>query len=309
MPIIRNDQSRFVENLIKNLNSPELPIKESSKVSSYDEAQSSSISSSILRNLEEGAKLTHERRNFYKSVKETFLGECLNKIYTGSLHRIMMENEMPIDPKQVIALYIQEKGVESILSDMRYKSVLLSELSQLTEKYSTIVMEECKDKTDCATFKVPEEVKDQFYDDLDMEDVDDVVFQISDRVNGAIDEFINTNTLNKLNIKEILQSSQEKLQTTKNDIQKESVERIAGRAIHDIKNNGRVGIFSAMVEATAKKIMNTPTLRESFMEGTKLDMEGIVNRCKMSYTLMEMANTIKLESFSEEYLLDAIKSI
>lgn len=308
MPVIRNNQSRFTENLIKNLEKQQ-PLKEASKVASYEEKNASQRGNSIFNEMAEAKKRDYEMRSFIKSVKETFLGECLNKIYSGSLSRIMMESEMPVNPTQLIASYIQEKGVDNLLMDMRYKSVLLSEMSQLVEKYSLMTLEDCKDAKDCKAFKVPEETKDAFYDELDMQDTDDVVFQISDRVNGAIDEFINTNTLNKLNIKEILQSSQEKIQSTKNDVQRESVERVAGRAVHSIKNDGRVGILTAMVERSAKSIMGNDVLRESYMDGTKLDMERIVNSCKMSYTLMEMTNAIKLETFTEESILEFLKAI
>lgn len=308
MPTFRNDQSRFIDNLIKKLNEP-TPLRESSSVVSYEEKTANTAARNIFNEMAEGRKIHDSFRDFSRTVRETFLGECLNKIYSGALSRVMIESEMTADPKQIIASCIQEKGVDAMLLDMKYKSVLLSELYCLVEKYADKTIKQCTDNKDCATFKVPEEVKDSFYDELDMQDTDDIVFQISDRVNGAIDEFINSNTLNKLNIKEILRSSQERLQNTKNDIQKESVERVAGRAVHSIKNDGVTGIFSAMVEMSAKSVMGNVNLRESYMDGTNLDVSKIVNSCKMSYTLMEMTNTIKLENFSGASLLEFLKSI
>lgn len=305
MPVLRNGQSRFAENLIKNLNAA--PIKECS--SSYEDKVSSHTAAGIYNEMALGKKRNANLREFAKSAKVAFLGECLNKIYTGALSRIMTEGELPVDPKQVIASYIQEKGVDKILGDIQYQSIMLSEFYQMVNKYADMVMEDCKEHDDCSEFKIPEEIRDKFYDELDMEDTDDVVFQISDRVNDAIDEFVNTNTLNKLNIKDILTTAAEKMESTKSDVQKESAERVARRAIHDVKNTGRIGILCAMVEATARKIMETQSLRESYMEGTKLDMTRIVNTCKMSYTLMEMTNYIKMEEMNEESILEFIKGI
>lgn len=306
MPIMRNDQERYVNTLINRIN--QKPTVEASGLT-YDQRMESKRSSNIFNSLSESAKADAKFRDIGKNIKETLLGECYNKIFTGALIRIMEKSDFVVDPKKIVASYIQETGVNNIMNNIRYKSILLSEFYQLVEKYTDRIMESCKDDKDCINFKVPADIKDGFYDDLDMTDTDDVVFQISDRVNDAIEEFINTNTINKLNIKQILQTTNEKLNDTKSEFTQESAERVAGRYIHSVKNNGSIGILSAMIESTAKSIMSDKSLRESYMEDTTLDMARIVNSCKMSYTLMEMAQTLNLEKINESYILNYIKSL
>lgn len=304
MTVRRNTQARFVENLIKSLEGS-APVKEST---SYEDKISGHTNATIFNEMAEGRRKDARYRDFIKSTKVALLGECLNKIYTGALTRVMVESEVTVDPKQIIASYIEEKGVDNILSDIRYKSVLLSEFYQMVNKYTDMVME----KTDCKEgeeFKIPEEIRDKFYDDLNMEDTDDVVFQISDRVNDAIDEFVSTNTLNKMNIKDMLTSAAEKIESAKSEVQKESVQRIVNQRIHTIRNSGLNNIFSIMVENSASAIMKDQSLRESYMDGTSLDMARIVNTCKMSYTLMEMTQYIKLETLDEATVLGYINSI
>lgn len=306
MPIMKNDQAHYIDNLINRVN--QKPVAEASGLK-YGQIMENKNSTNLRNSLNEAANADARARDMTKNIKETLLGECYNKVFTGALIKIMETSDFVVDPKKIVASYIQETGINNIMNDIRYKSVLLSEFHQMVEKYTDRILEECKDDTNCINFKVPADIRDDFYNDLDMTDTDDVVFQISDRVNDAIEEFINTNALNKLNIKQILQSTGEKLNDTKSDFTQESADRVAGREIHSIRNDGYVGIFSAMVESTAKSVMGNELLRESYMENTTLDMNKIVNSCKMSYAFMEMAQTLNLERINESYLLNYIKSL
>lgn len=306
----RRDTDREIDYLIKKVNPP-IALSETVKVKGdAAEHEAASINKQYRQCLAEATKLENEQRNFNREVKEMLFGECMHVIYCRSLMRVMNENAVPLDDtKKLVDAYIKENGVEALLRNNRYTSVLLSEICQLVEKYAYRVQEECKDCKDSKALKVPEETKDDFYDDLDMLDSDDVVFQISSRVNDAIDDFVTSNTLNKANIKQILQGSQEKLQNTKTDTQRESVERIAGEAIRNIKTDSSCNLFGSMVEASANSIVKDKALRETFMEGAKLDMDRIVNYCTLSYTLMEMVNTMKMEKFTESDILQHIKNI
>lgn len=146
-----------------------------------------------------------------------------------------------------------------------------------------------------------------------MTDTDEVEFQISDRVSASIDSFLNNNTMTKLNIKQILQSSQEKLQQVKTDIQRESVERLAQQDIYNARNSRAVGIFDEMVSSSCKTVVssNDEALRECYMQegGTKINVEKIVENTKYTYTLMETLNALWLEKFTEESLLKDLKSM
>lgn len=311
----KSAHDRYIDGLIEQINRGNTPVVEHVQ-KSIQEKTIEEENKKMARIMKEQAIIQEQESNWSNTVKEQFLGECLNKIYTGALNKLLGDTLNTETAKRIIGNYISESGVNNILNRMRYRSVLLSEMYQLVNKYHDMVMEGCKkNEKECGTkcLKVPEDCKDSFYDELDMTDTDDVEFQISDRVSSAIDSFLNNNTMTKLNIKQILQASQEKLQQAKTDIQKESIERLAQQDIYNARNSHPVGIFDEMVNASCKTVVssNDEALRECYMiEGsTKINVDSIVENTKYTYTLMEMLNALRLEEFTEASLLKQLKSI
>lgn len=308
-------RDRYIDNLIRQIKETDSPKVNHAQKTLQEKAYEESIYRTGQM-FKESRIIQEQESNWNRTVKEQLLGECLNKVYSGALKRLMGDEVNLEKAKGVVGNYIREQGVDNILRKMQYRSVLLSEMYQLVNKYHSLIMEDCKKKekeSGSKCFKVPEDCKDSFYDELDMTDTDEVEFQISDRVSASIDSFLNNNTMTKLNIKQILQSSQEKLQQAKTDIQRESVERLAQQDIYNARNSRAVGIFDEMVSASCKTVVssNDEALRECYMQegGTKINVEKIVENTKYTYTLMEALNALWLEKFTEESLLKDLKSM
>lgn len=298
------EQDRFIDYMIENAGRDNTP--QTVTRTTIAEREAADINQSILTSMAEAKAVRENFGGFIADVKTTLLGECLNTIYYNVLNKVILESELDIETtKRVIASYLKENGTEKVMHNIRYTSTLLSEMYQLVEKYTARVTEECKrDKDKCGyTFKVPNDTKDDFYNELDMIDSEDVIFQIGDRVSSAMNDFVTTNTLSKLDIKSVLDDSQERLQAVKGDAQRESVERVAGDMIHDIKNSGYHGIFAEMVKVNTCSVMKNPVLRESLMDGTTLNMKKIVDSCKYSYALMETMIGLRIEPVSEEIIM------
>lgn len=308
---MHNDNNRYIDNLIRKINEANTPSVPHVQKSLYEKTMEES-EKSVAKSLKEAAIYRENVTNWSTTLKEQLLGECINKVYSGALNRLLGDYMNPTIAEAVVANYIREAGVDNILNKMRYRSVLLSEMYQLVNKYHDIIMEGTKKNKDTSrSFKVPEDCRDSFYDELDMTDTDDVEFQISDRVSNAIDTFLNNNTMAKLNIKQILQSSQEKLQQAKNDVQRESIERIAQADIYNARNSTPVGIFDEVVNNACRDVLlSTDTsIKETYMMdgGTKINVDAIVESTKYTYTLMETLNAIRLEEVSKSSLLSQLK--
>lgn len=302
------DPNALTNNLIKNLEKQQ-SVKESKGLTCTDYI-TQDIKNNILSESACHRTTVSNFNKFKKDLKDNLLGEAFNMIYAKALNKINMNEETILNTKKVIESYIIENGSNNILNRMQYRTVLLSELYQTINKYYDKIVENCnEDNCKDKEYVVPQNLKDEFYDELDMSDTDDVVLQITDRVNSSIEEFINQNTMNKLNIKDVLKSAQERVSSTKDELQHESVKNASARMIHDIKNNGTVNLLTAMVEKTCKTIIGDEVLRESYMDGTNLNMKSIVNNCIMSYTMMEMTNTLGLELFNQDTLTQFIKEI
>lgn len=310
---MNNEHNRYIDNLINKIREANTPTVHHVQKSIHEKALEEERKG-LYDSIKESRILQENMTNWSKTVKEQLLGECINKVYSGAMYKLLGDQMNSTVAESVVGAYIREEGVDNILRRMQYRSVLLSEMYQLVNKYHTLIMEASKkEEKSKPKFKIPEDCKDSFYDELDMTDTDDVEFQISDRVSGAIDSFLNNNTMAKLSIKQILQSSQEKLQQAKTDIQRESIERVAQQDIYNARNSHPVGIFDEMVNKACKEVLlsGNTSIRETYMTegGTKLDVDAIVDSAKYTYTLMETLNAIQIKEFSESTLLEQLKTM
>ena len=88
-------------------------------------------------------------------------------------------------------------GANKLLDAFRTTNVFLSEISKFVESYHEIIVNETKkDKDgkcmndDGCSYKIPSDVEEEFYKELDAADFGDVTIQISNRVVDAIDKFV-----------------------------------------------------------------------------------------------------------------------
>ena len=268
------------------------------------ESTRNTVNSIIAENYAKKAKFAE----FSASVKRGFLTEAIYKLFNKSLgiHETSnMNNAIKIN---LVNSYIEENGADALLYDYKYKSKLLSEMSRIVTKYHKMVIESI-DKDDVNTFNIEPEFKDNFFDELDMEDFDDVSISIRTRVTDAVNEFIQKNIEDKEELKDIIQDTQDKILNAKTDEIKESFSQMSKAKMTKVRNSRNVNIFEAMVRSLAKGVIEREDLKESYTENGKLDMDRIIESCKIMYTFLETLQTSKMVSIDEEYIENVLLSL
>lgn len=278
--------------------------------------------------LQEAAKASINRTvsaanksKFIKESKEWMLQECIYKIFNEALSSVISTNEYDTVSENLrhamVYNFIRENGGTDRLMDRFYHTnMLLSEIAQCVDHYHSIIVSEvskkdegkCKSADGCS-YQIPSDVQDDFYKELDMADFGDVTIQISNRVVDAIDKFVTDNVESMNNIKDILNTTKEKIAANKKGVSEAALSNSAKRRISNIKNNRSVNVFGAMMEQTAKAIMKDDNLREAFTENASLDIGRIKTYCAVSYTMLETVNTAKMIYVNEDYIKNMIDSI
>jgi hypothetical protein len=64
-----------------------------------------------------------------------------------------------------------------------------------------------------------------------------------------------------------------------------------------------------MVNAIGEAVHNTPVLKEEYMDGTKIKMGHLCNDVQVMYTVLEMANTLRIVDVNENYIAQAIADL
>ncbi len=238
---------------------------------------------------------------FSTSVKKSLLAEAVYKLFNSGLgihEQSTVNNAIKIN---LVNSFINENGVDKLLSDFKYKSILLSEVSRIVTKYHKQVLESV-DKDESDSYKIDPEIKDNFFEELDMDDFNDVSASIKTRVTDAVEEFIQRNIQDKEEIKDIIQDSKEKVLAAKTQELQEGFEQISKRKINNIRNSRKINIFEAMVRSLTKGVVIRDDLKATYLNEGKLDMDRIIESCKIMYTFLETLQTSKMVNIDEEYI-------
>lgn len=250
------------------------------------------------------AETQNKRANFFKfqtSVKKSLLAESIYKLFDMGLgihEQSDMSNAIKIN---LVNSFIEENGVDRLLSEFKYKSLLLSEMSRIVTKYSKKIIESV-DASNENTFTIDPLIKDDFFEELDMDDYKDVSIAIRTRVTDAVDEFIQKNIEDKQELKDIIQDTQDKILAAKTEEIKEGYTQISKQKMSKIRNARKINIFEAMVQELSKGVIRRDDLREVYTNNGKLDMDKIVESCKIMYTFLETVQTAKMANIDEEYI-------
>jgi len=250
------------------------------------------------------AETQNKRANFFKfqtSVKKSLLAESIYKLFDMGLgihEQSDMSNAIKIN---LVNSFIEENGVDRLLSEFKYKSLLLSEMSRIVTKYSKKIIESV-DASNENTFTIDPLIKDDFFEELDMDDYKDASIAIRTRVTDAVDEFIQKNIEDKQELKDIIQDTQDKILAAKTEEIKEGYTQISKQKMSKIRNARKINIFEAMVQELSKGVIRRNDLREVYTNNGKLDMDKIVESCKIMYTFLETVQTAKMANIDEEYI-------
>ena len=254
-----------------------------------------------------------ERTEFKNKLKSYLMEYWLNYVFEHSLGNrksVLSEDVLNLN-KSLIKTFVNEEGVDSLLTTMSYKSNLLAEVAKYINE---AVEEELKeyDKEDTAP-TINADLQNNLYDKLDgSQDFEEISDTIRERVSLATQNFIQKNMVDKLDIKEIMNNTKERLSAvrTGDDEKDEQISHEQTvkmkRAIKEI-NNRPHSIFEQLVINLTEQVISDPKIKEKFTtESGRLDMDGIVDRSISMYTMLEMVNALQLKDMDHEYIQSVI---
>ena len=264
--------------------------------------------------MQEAADIQHKAGKFFANVKNTLLSECIYKIYKDSFFGPMDEQMRNIS-KNLVNRFVLENGAQNLLNNFRTKNLLLSEVNRIVTKYYNAIVQEC-DKGDYkgSEFVVPDSTKDDFLAEIEELDTDEACKLIKDRVGDSITEFMDSNTLAKLEYEEMLTNAQDHINNMKEtdpnaEIKAQEAASLVQREIQERELRRDKNVFHCIVQKLAESAIKDDKLKEIYTEGGTIDMDKVVNHAHLFLNLLEMANTTEMITINEEYLNNYIKSL
>lgn len=250
-----------------------------------------------------------KRANFIENLHKTLLKESIGSIYYKVLDPVTVRNNRAL-MESIVESYINENGFMNIISSMKLKSNLLSEMALNIETTFDKILEGIN-PDDETTFDVDTVDKTEFFDNISkMEDVDDAINLIRMRVSNAEEEFATDNMEDKFNTNNIMKQTADRIESLRKDEYSQedkdyntSLEQEAAsytKAAINQLNNRRKNVLEFMV----RKLANDSVKNGIFVESVsgKLDVESLIESTKCIYAFIETVNTIKLEDIDTNYL-------
>ena len=244
-----------------------------------------------------------EHTKFRQNVKGSILEGILNVLVQKVLPDIIHEDAFV---HGFIKGFIEEEGVDKLLSDMKTKTCLLSELaSDIDDAYEDST--ESIDPKDPDTFVASDSKTVDLISKVESdEEIDAVADIIRNKVSRATDEFIEKNVMDQTEIKGILQDTKNRMaevrtgdDTVDEEIRQEATVR-AKKQVKAIRNRPHT-VFEQLVVNIAEAALKNEDLKLQYVkEDGKLDMDKIVNKATCIYSVLETVNTLKIKEFSTE---------
>lgn len=267
--------------------------------------------------LNEQIQSSNNRSQFLQNVKESFLTECIMKLYSESM-LIPMNKSDKVVARNLVTRFIKENGAGDLISKFATKNLLLSEFARVTQKYYDKVVELCESnniKPKCDTccdvkeYDLPKVIVDDFYKELADVDVLDASKLIKDRVADAITEFIDSNSSAKMDYEEVIKQAQDNIATAKDESMVEEYSNTARRRINEMKLVREKNIFNIMVEALTRKVITDDSYKKKYMHEATVDMDSVVDSTRLIYTMLEMVNTTNMVNVNEEFIARYLGSL
>lgn len=250
--------------------------------------------------------LPQKYSKFITSVKEEFLEQCIYSVFNESLNVFDRKNEkLNLVKKALVKNFIQEQGVDALLSRFRTKNALLSEFALIVDKAVKEVTE-TTNAFDINSWTIDTDIKNKFTSDLADCNSKEAIITITDRVSDAETEFVNDNMRRKMEIDDILQAKKEKLDTIEDKPEevKESVAASYDRKVKLIKNRPVTSIYQIIAESMTKNALTDESLRAIYINEGNLDMDTLLEDAGVIYTFLETLNTT--EMVDEEFVNDFV---
>lgn len=274
-------------------------LKEEAKIKAERESTENYLRFKSLQENQQNTLVMYN--NFIEEATSELLSESICQMYGRVVaDRIFYKEDSVLFGVSLINNYIKENGADNILSKMKsVNSLLLVETANVIEETVAAIIEST-DKNNKETFEISDTIKNNFYDSLDLKGYDDVADMIKVRVSTATEEFVTMNRQDKEETDQLLKDTKEKV-----DSELSEATRLFRLKEDKIKNR-RKNIYEQMVFSLSESIIKNESLLESYSIEGKLSMESIMEKAEIQYIVLEMLNTIKLEEFTKDSVLELI---
>lgn len=276
---------------------------------------------------------TNNRAEFLQNVKESFVTECIMKLFTESVAAPMTSNDKII-ARNLVTRFVKDNGAGDLIVSFATKNLLLSEMSRISQKYYDRVVRETlelprdgiigagllppdKDDTrpsgtkpwEVKDWKLDQTIADDFYDELKDIDCTDASKMIKDRVADAVEQFIDSNAIAKMEYEDIINQAQEKISLTKDEAVAEEYSNMAKAKINEMKRMRPKNIFNIMVESLTRKSITDDRYKDRYVHESTVDMESIVDDTRLIYTMLEMVNTTRMVNVDADFLTSYLETL
>lgn len=262
------------------------------------------------------AIITHgkNKAEFLQNVKESFLVECICKLYKKSAVAPMTKRDQMVS-RNLVTRFVKENGVGDLLNTFSTRNTILSEFARITKKYYNQVLESLdlnepvRDMSQAVDYNLDRTISDDFYDELERLDMDQAADLIRNRVASAMTDFIDSNADAKMEIQDLIQGAQKKISNAPTEEVAESLIIQTRNATNAIRNNRPKNVFNLMVEGLTRKALTDKGFKQKYVHEAKVDMESVVDDTALIYTMLEMINTTNMVNVDGEYINQYLKSI
>lgn len=279
-------------------------LKEQKKKEEEDKEKTEFYREMAVRN-----SLPKKYSEFITSIKEEFLAECIYSVFNESLNVFdRRSKKQELVKRALVANFIKEQGVDTLLSKFRTKNALLSEFALIVDKAIKEVTE-TTNAYNMNSWTIDTDIKNRFTADLADCNSKEAIITITDRVTDAETEFVNDNMRRKMEIEDILQAKKEKLDAIegKSEEIKESVAAGFDRKIKAVKNRPVTSIYQIIAESMTKNALSDESLRPIYIKEGNLDMDTVLEDAGIIYTFLETLSTT--EMVDEKYINKFVNEI
>lgn len=254
-----------------------------------------------------------EFAKFKQDVSDAFVTEALVCLTNSCINEVTLRDDYNSKlSRQLVSNFVKEEGSAKLIRKFRSTSYIMSEIAYVCNKHISAVLEKA-DPKDKDSLKINEKQKKDFYKDLDKTSADNVVDSIRSRVMSSTQEFIDSNTKDKMKIKNVLDSTKDKIEKSKDKKNAEKLQEaytnLGKETVANIRATKIQNVFEAMVYSMAKTALKNEDAKKVYVENAALNMDKIVEHCEVMYTFLTTLDTCKIIDVNESYIEQMLKDL
>jgi len=251
--------------------------------------------------------------DFKKSVTDALVTESIVCLVSSCIDSIILKEEYNQTlVRQLATNFVQEEGSFDLLNRFKSASYMLSELAYVINNSVTSIMEKA-DPKDKSSLTIDKKDKEKFFKSLDNVSADKAIDTIRNRVMNATQKFIDSNTKGKMEIKNVLANTKEKIEKSREKANgtalAESHAFIGQRQIMDIREGKVQNVLEAMVYAVSRQALKNEEAKKIFVENASLNMDKVVEHCEVMFTFLTTLDTCKIANIDEAYIEEMLNDL